>query len=86
MRYEYIERPYSIQRHYIESCSKSQSQLTEHLEQLHLNLLNLVRFGQFSDLLIGMLSRATIPFDVNEILFELPMQYKTHRGRRMEET
>ena len=63
----------------------NQSQLTEHLEQFDFDLLNLVRFGQPSDLLIDVLSRVTIPFDVDEILFELPMQHKTHRGRRMEE-
>ena len=85
MRYEYIERPYSIPLHQ-EYCNESQSLLTEHLEQLDFNLLNLGRFGQFSDLLIGVLSCATIPFDVNEILFEFPMQYNTYRGRGMEET
>ena len=85
MRYEYIERPYSIPLHQ-EYCNGSQSLLTEHLEQLHFNLLNLVRFGEFSNLLIGVLSRATIPFNANETQLEFPMQYKTHREGKMEET
>ena len=63
-----------------------ESRLTEHLEQFDFDLLNLVRFGQPSNMFISLLSQVTPPFDVNEILFELSMQHKTHRGRRMEES
>ena len=69
-----------------EELCNEESQLTEHLEQFYFDLLNLVRFGQPSDLLIGVLTRVTIHFDVNELSFELSMQYKTHRGRITEET
>ena len=81
MRCEYIERSYSIGGHIIKSHAINQSQLTEHLQQFYFDLLNLVRFGQLSDL-----SHGTIPFDIDEILFKLTMQYKTHKGRKMEET
>ena len=74
----------SIQRDYIESINESQSQLTKHLEQLCFDLLDLVRFSQLINLLIGVLSCITIPFDVKILL--KPMQYQSYRGCRMEET
>ena len=64
----------------------NQSQLTEHVQQLYFDLFDLVRFSQLSDLLVEVLSHVTIPFDANEILFQSPIQYKSHRKRRTEET
>ena len=69
----------------MKSLIMNQSQLTEHLEQFDFDLINLVGFRQPMVLFIGVFPHVTLPFDVNEFLFESPMQHKTHRGRRVEE-